>query len=175
MKTMSRQVKHVSVFGIFDTRTSTESAVERFKTSGFLGTDISLLMPDKDNARQMAYGKNTSAAEASSKVVVNGSLGWLAGMGALTIPGIGPLVAAGPLMDAIEGAGAGGYVGAVSGALIGLGMQEFDAGKYEDSVKDGGIFLSIHCANDDEISSAKQLLKMTGAHDIASSKEPFVK
>lgn len=177
MKVMSREVKHVSVFGIFDTRTSTESAVEHFKTSGFLVTDISVLMPDKDSARQMAYGRYMNAPEevatkASTGAVVGESLRWLSGLGALTIPGIGPVVAAGPIKEAIAGAGAGGSVGAVSVALVGLGMPKHDAEKYEESVKDGGILLSIHCENDDEINSAKQLLEVTGAHDIAMSKEP---
>ena len=123
MKTMSHHGKNVSVFGIFDTRTSTENAVERLKTSGFKMTDISVLMPDKNSTREFAHEKHTKAPEgaatgAGTGAVVGGTLGWLAGMGALAIPGIGPLVAAGPIIAAIAGAGAGGAVGGVSGALV---------------------------------------------------------
>lgn len=168
--------KHVSVFGIFDTRTSTEMAVERLKTSGFRMTDISVLMPDKDATREFAHEKHTKAPEgaatgAGTGAVVGGTLGWLAGVGALAIPGVGPLVAAGPIMAAIAGAGAGGAVGGVSGALVGLGIPEYEAKRYEGSVKDGGILLSVHCDTSDEIKNAKQLLEVTGAHDIASSTE----
>jgi hypothetical protein len=165
---------NVSVFGIFDTRTSTERAVERLKTSGFSMADISVLMPDKEGPGEFAYEKHTKAPEgattgASTGVVVGGTLGWLAGMGALAIPGIGPLVAAGPILAAIAGAGVGGTVGGVSGALVGLGIPEYEAKRYEGSVKGGGILLSVHCENNDSIKSAKQLLEVTGAHDIASS------
>lgn len=176
MKTTHSDAKNVSVFGIFDTRNSTERAVERLKTSGFRMTDISVLMPDKDSTREFAHEKHTKAPEgaaagAGTGVVVGGTLGWLAGMGALAIPGIGPLVAAGPIMAAIAGAGVAGTVGGVSGALVGLGIPEYEAKRYEGSVKDGGILLSVHCDTSDSIKSAKQLLEVTGAHDIASSTE----
>lgn len=174
--TFGREDKHVSVFGIFDTRLSTEKAVERLKTSGFRMTDISVLMPDKVETKEFAHEKHTKAPEgaatgAGTGVVVGGTLGWLAGIGALAIPGVGPLVAAGPIMAAIAGAGVGGTVGGVSGALVGLGIPEYEAKRYEGSVKDGGILLSVHCDSSEEIKSAKQLLEVTGAHDIASSTE----
>jgi hypothetical protein len=174
--TMIKADKNVSVFGIFDTRTSTERAVERLKTSGFRMTDISVLMPDKESTKEFAHEKHTKAPEgaaagASTGVVVGGTLGWLAGIGALAIPGVGPLVAAGPIMAAIAGAGVGGTVGGVSGALVGLGIPEYEAKRYEGSVKDGGILLSVHCDSSAEIKHAKQLLEVTGAHDIASSRE----
>jgi hypothetical protein len=176
MKTTNRNDKNVAVFGIFDTRTNTEKAVERLKTSGFRMADISVLMPDKDSTREFAHEKHTKSPEgavagASTGVVVGGTLGWLAGMGALALPGIGPLVAAGPIMAAIAGAGVAGTVGGVSGALVGLGIPEYEAKRYEGSVKDGGILLSVHCDTNDSIKSAKQLLEVTGAHDIASSTE----
>lgn len=174
--TTTRDRKHVSVFGIFDTRSSTERAVERLKTSGFRMTDISVLMPDKDTTRQFAHEKHTKAPEgaaagAGTGAVIGGTLGWLAGAGSLAIPGVGPLVAAGPIVAAIAGVGVGSTVGGVSGALVGLGIPEYEAKRYEGSVKDGGILLSVHCDNKDSIKSAKQLLEVTGAHDIASSTE----
>lgn len=176
MKTMKHDRLDVSVFGIFDTRFSTEKAVERLKNSGFRVTDISVLMPDKEGTREFAHEKHTKAPEAAfagatAGIVTGGALGWLAGMGALAIPGIGPLVVAGPMMAAMAGASVGGTVGGVSGALVGLGIPEYEAKKYEGSVKDGGILLSVHCETSDSIKSAKQLLEVTGGHDIASSRE----
>jgi hypothetical protein len=172
----SSEHKNVSVFGIFDTRFSTEKAVERLKGSGFRMSDISVLMPDKASTHEFAHEKHTKAPEgaaagASTGLVIGGTLGWLAGLGALAIPGVGPLVAAGPIMAAIAGAGVGGTVGGVSGALVGLGIPEYEAKRYEGSVKDGGILLSVHCDDTDSIKHAKELLEVTGAHDIASSSE----
>lgn len=176
MSALSQGRKNIAVFGIFDTRSSTERAVERLKNSGFRLTDISVLLPDKYTTKQFAHEKHTKAPEgiaagASTGVVVGGALGWLAGMGALALPGIGPLLAAGPILAAIAGAGVGGTIGGISGALIGLGIPEYEAKRYEGSVKDGGILLSVHCDDSKAIKSAKQLLEVTGAHDIASSTE----
>ena len=133
-------------------------------------------MPDKDSTREFAHEKSTKAPEgatagASTGVVLGGTLGWLAGMGALAIPGVGPLVAAGPIMAAVAGAGVGGTIGGISGALIGLGIPEYEAKRFEGHVKNGGILLSIHCESDEAIKEAKSLLVNTGAQDIASSSE----
>lgn len=168
--------KKVSVFGIYKSRLSTENAVDRLKMSGFRSVDISVLMPDKDSTRDFAHEKSTKAPEgatagASTGVVLGGTLGWLAGMGALAIPGVGPLVAAGPIMAAIAGAGALGTIGGISGALIGFGIPEYEAKRFEGHVKDGGILLSVHCDSSEAIKQAKNLLETTGAHDIASSSE----
>ncbi len=168
--------KKVSVFGIYKSRISTENAVDRLKMSGFRSSDISVLMPDKESSRDFAHEKSTKAPEgatagASTGVVLGGTLGWLAGMGALAIPGVGPLVAAGPIMAAVAGAGVGGTLGGISGALIGFGIPEYEAKRFEGHVKDGGILLSIHCDTDDAIKEAKSLLETTGAQDIASSSE----
>lgn len=173
---LNNQNKKVSVFGIYKSRISTENAVDRLKMSGFRSSDISVLMPDKESSRDFAHEKSTKAPEgatagASTGVVLGGTLGWLAGMGALAIPGVGPLVAAGPIMAAVAGAGVGGTLGGISGALIGLGIPEYEAKRFEGHVKDGGILLSIHCESDEAIKQAKSLLENTGAQDIASSSE----
>ena len=104
-------------------------------------------------------------------VVLGGSLGWLVGIGALAIPGLGPFIAAGPIMAALAGAGVGGVIGGITGALIGMGIPEYEAKRYEGRVKDGGILLSVHSNNADEVKRAKGILEVTGAEDISSSGE----
>ena len=98
-------------------------------------------------------------------------LGLLAGIGVLAIPGVGPLIAAGPIMAALAGLGVGGTVGGIVGALTGLGIPEYEARRYEGRVKGGGTLLSVHCDTTDEIARAKSILKGTKAEDIASSSE----
>jgi hypothetical protein len=168
--------KHVAVFGIYKSRLATENAVDRLKAAGFRNSDISVLMPDAATTNDFAHEKHTKAPEGASAgagtgAVLGGALGWLAGIGALAIPGIGPFVAAGPIMAAIAGAGVGGAVGGISGGLIGMGIPEFEAKRYEGVVKDGGILLSVHCDTSDWIKKAKVVLETTGAHSVSSSSE----
>jgi hypothetical protein len=136
-------------------------------------------MADTDSAREFATEKNTKAPEGTTTggVVggaVGGTLGLLAGIGALAIPGVGPLIAAGPIMATLAGLGVGGAVGGLVGALVGLGIPEYEAKRYEGRVKDGGILVSVHCDTSDEISRAKDVLKQAGGEDIASSGEKSV-
>lgn len=170
------QSENIAVFGIFHSRESIENAVDQLKVAGFRNSDISVLMPDKDTTKEFAHEKHTKAPEgattgASAGMLLGGTLGWLAGLGALAIPGVGPLVAAGPIMAALAGAGLGGAVGGVSGALIGFGIPEFEAKRYEGSVKNGGILMSIHCDTPEWVDRAELLLENCGATDIASSAE----
>lgn len=174
-----KESQNIAVFAIFRSRASTENAVDQLKLAGFRNADISVLMPDKDTTKEFAHEKNTKAPEgattgAGAGLVLGGAFGWLAGIGALAIPGVGPLVAAGPIMAALAGAGIGGTVGGVSGALIGFGIPEFEAKRYEGHVKDGGILLSVHCDTNDWVDRAEDILKATGGHDIASSAEAKV-
>ncbi len=170
------QDKHVSTFGIFKSRSSLETAVSELKAAGFDSSDISVLMANQSDTHEFAHEKNTKAPEgaaagAGTGAVLGGTLGWLAGVGALAIPGVGPLVAAGPIMAALAGAGVGGAVGSISGAVIGFGIPEYEAKRYEGAVKEGGTLLSVHCSTSDEITRAKELLERCGAIDIASSSE----
>src|ERR1700743_332696 len=133
-------------------------------------------MADRRGSKDFAAEKNTKAPEGTAAGVgvggaVGGSLGLLAGIGALAIPGVGPLIAAGPIMGALAGLGVGGAVGGLVGALIGLGIPEYEAKRYEGRVKDGGILVSVHCDSSEEVSRAKEILKATGAEDVASSGE----
>lgn len=168
--------KHISTFGIFRSRERLESAVNALKVAGFSSSDISVLMADKNSTNEFATEKNTKAPEAATTgagtgAVIGGTLGWLVGIGALAIPGVGPFVAAGPIMAALAGAGVGGAVGGISGAVIGFGIPEYEAKRYEGAVKDGGSLLSVHCGSRAMVKEAKEILEREGAEDIASTSE----
>jgi len=171
--------KNTAAFAIFPTRAAAESAVDRLTAAGFSNQDVSVLMSDNDSSREFATEKNTKAPEGTATGVgvggvVGGTLGLLAGIGALAIPGVGPLIAAGPIMATLAGLGVGGAVGGLVGALVGLGIPEYEAKRYEGRVKDGGILVSVHCDTSEEISRAKDVLKQAGGEDIASSGEKSV-
>jgi hypothetical protein len=168
--------KKTAVFGIYTSRAAAESAVDALVKAGFSSADISVLLPENLGSKEMATEKSTKAPEgastgAGSGAVLGGALGLLAGIGALAIPGVGPLIAAGPIMATLAGMGVGGAVGGVTGALIGLGIPEFEAKRYEGRVQKGGILLSVHCDTSDEINRAKEILKRTGAEDVSSTGE----
>jgi hypothetical protein len=171
--------KNTAAFGIYTSETAANNAVDRLTAAGFSNQDVSVLMSDKQSSKDFAAEKNTKAPEGTATGVgvggaVGGTLGLLAGIGALAIPGVGPLIAAGPIMAALAGLGVGGAVGGLVGALVGMGIPEYEAKRYEGRVKDGGILLSVHCDSSEEVSKAKEILKATGAEDIASSGEKAV-
>ncbi len=171
--------KNTAAFGIYATVAQAEAATDRLVAAGFSNQDISVLMADKENAKQFAHEKNTKAPEGTTTGVttggvVGGTLGLLAGFGALAIPGVGPLIAAGPIMAGLAGLGVGGAVGGLIGALVGMGIPEYEAKRYEGRVKDGGVLLSAHCESSEEVSRAKDILKETGAEDISSAGEKAV-
>ena len=153
-----------------------ELSVDRLLKAGFSNDDISVLLQDSPSTKEFAHEKNTKAPEgtttgATAGGVVGGTLGLLAGIGALAIPGVGPFIAAGPIMATLAGVGVGGAVGGLVGALVGMGIPEYEAKRYEGRIKDGGVLLSVHCDTSTEITSAKELLKQTGAQDISSTGE----
>jgi hypothetical protein len=168
--------KNTAVFGIYQTRESAEEAVGALRQAHFRNTDISALFPDNAGTKDFACEKNTKAPEgattgAASGAVAGGVLGWLVGIGALAIPGIGPFIAAGPIMAALAGAGALGAFGGIVGALVGMGIPEYEAKRYEGRVKHGGILLSVHCDDHDWAKRGEEILKRTGAEDISSTSE----
>jgi hypothetical protein len=168
--------KNTAVFGIYPDQLSVVNAVDALRAEGFRNTDISVLFPENQGTKDFAHEKNTKAPEgaatgATSGAVIGGGLGWLAGIGALAIPGLGPFIAAGPIMAALAGAGAGGVVGGLTGALVGMGIPEYEAKRYEGRIKDGGILLSVHSDNSEWTKKAKQILERTGAQDISSTGE----
>lgn len=165
-----------SVFGIYSTRTQAEEAVDALHAAGFRSEDISALLPDNVGNKDFATEKHTKAPEgattgASSGAVLGGVLGLLAGIGALAIPGVGPLIAAGPIMGALAGMGVGGVTGGIVGALVGMGIPEYEAKRYEGRIKSGGILMSVHVDSGDWADRAKDILKRTGAEDIATTGE----
>jgi hypothetical protein len=168
--------KNTAVFGIYPAYASVEYGVDALRTAGFRNSDISVLFPENTGTKDFAHEKGTKAPEgatagAGTGVVVGGALGWLAGIGSLAIPGLGPFIAAGPIMAALAGAGVGGVVGGLTGALVGMGIPEYEAKRYEGRVKDGGILLSVHSDSADWTKRAKQILEETGAQDISSTGE----
>jgi hypothetical protein len=168
--------KNTAVFGIYKSGAQAERAVDQIIAAGFSNNDISVLLPDTHSSKEFAHEKHTKAPEGTTAGVttggvVGGTLGLLAGIGALAIPGLGPFIAAGPIMAALAGLGVGGAVGGLIGALVGMGIPEYEAKRYEGRMKEGGVLLSVHCDTSYEIARAKDLLKQTGAEDISSSGE----
>ena len=168
--------KHKAVLGIFKSRPEVEKAVDALKADGFSASDISVLMPESAGSHDFAHTKGTKAPEGAATgvgagAVIGGTLGLLAGIGMLAVPGVGPFIAAGPIMAAMAGAGVGGAVGGVTGALVGLGIPEYEAKRYEGIVNNGGILLSVHADTSEEVTRAKNCLERTGGYDISSTGE----
>ena len=168
--------KNKAVFAIYSTRAGAEHAAEMLLSSGFSTSDISVLLPENLGSKEMGTEKSTKAPEgtaagAGTGAVIGGTLGLLAGIGALAIPGIGSLIAAGPIVATLAGLGVGGTVGGITGALIGLGIPEFEAKRYEGRMQRGGILLSVHCETSEEIKRAKSVLEATRAEDVSSTSE----
>src|SRR6266516_880012 len=166
--------KNTAVFGIYPSYTAVEIGVDALRAAGFRNSDISALFPENAGTRDFAHEKNTKAPEdattgAGTGVVLGGAMGWLLGIGAIAIPGLGPFIAAGPIMAALAGAGVGGAVGGLTGALVGMGIPEYEAKRYEGRVNKGGILLSVHSDNSEWTKKAKAILERTGAEDISST------
>jgi hypothetical protein len=168
--------KNTAAFGIYPNEASLRIGIEALQRDGFRVEDISVLFPGNKGTKDFAHEKGTKAPEGAatgggSGAVVGGILGWLAGVGSIAIPGVGPFLAAGPIMAALAGAGVGGAVGGLTGALIGAGIPEYEAKRYEGLVKNGGILISVHCDNSEWTAKAKDLLERTGADDVSSTGE----
>lgn len=172
--------KNTAVFGIFQSSLQAERTVDQLMAAGFSNNSISVLLPDNNSTREFAHEKNTKTPEGTATGAVaggavGGTLGLLAGIGSLAIPGLGPFIAAGPIMGALAGVGVGGAVGGLIGALVGMGIPEYEAKRYEGRVKDGGVLLSVHCDTSQQIDNAKKLLQNAGAQDISSTGEASAK
>ncbi|HWI59351.1 MAG TPA: DUF2382 domain-containing protein [Bacillota bacterium] len=168
-----------SVFCLARDEAQASRIVDDLKSAGFSNNDISVLLPDKGSTREFAHEKNTKAPEGAitgvgAGGVLGGVLGWLAGIGALAIPGVGPFIAAGPIAAALSGAAVGATAGGIVGTLVGMGIPEYEAKRYESRLKEGRILLSVHSDNADETRRAKEIFERDGAEDIASSGEESV-
>ena len=169
-----------AVFGIFHTQLQAERAIEDLLGSGFSTDDISILAEDHTSQRSFAHELHSKAPEGATAGVVGGGLiggaaGLLAALGSLAIPGVGPLLAAGPVLAALAGIGAGGTVGGLIGGLVGMGIPEYEAKRYEGRIQAGGVLLSVHCGSPAEVTKATDLLGQTGAQDISSAGEASAK
>lgn len=167
---------NTSIFGIYTTREDVERAVDLLQARGFRAADVSFLWPHNLGTKDLAPERATKAPEgaaagAGTGAIIGGALGWLAGIGALAIPGIGPLIAAGPIVAALAGVGAAGATGAIAGALIGYGIPEYEAKRYEGRIRKGAILLSVHADNADWADRAREVLEETGAEDVSSARE----
>ena len=165
-----------SVFCIATSREQADQIVGQLKAANFSNNDISVLFPDKATTRDFAHEKNTKAPEgavtgAGTGGVIGGALGWIAGIGALAIPGVGPFIAAGPIMAALSGAAIGAAAGGIAGGLIGLGIPEMEAKRYEGKIRAGNLLISVHTENSEEIKRAKDIFTNAGAQDICTTGE----
>jgi len=168
-----------AVVGLVNDQFRAEQIVAQLQRSGFSNNDISALLPDKKGTRDFAHEQNTKAPEgaiagASAGGAVGGAIGLLAGIGALAIPGLGPFIAAGPIMAALSGAAGGAALGGVTGALVGLGIPELEAKQYQGKIAQGNILLSIHVDDSEERARAKQILEAAGAVDVVVTGEKSV-
>ncbi|MCH8528907.1 MAG: DUF3341 domain-containing protein [Kiritimatiellae bacterium] len=165
-----------AVFCIANSRVQADQIVDQLKNANFSNSDISVLFADKNTNQEFAHEKNTKAPEGAvtgvgAGGILGGSLGWIAGIGALAIPGIGPFIAAGPIMAALGGAAIGATVGGITGGLIGLGIPEIEAKRYESRLKEGNILISVHTECSDEIKRAKKIFSDAEAEDICTAGE----
>ena len=168
-----------AVFCLAQTEAQAIGIVDRLKAAGFSANDISVLFPDKTGTKDFAHEHHTKAPEgaaagAGTGGILGGALGWLVGIGALAIPGLGPFIAAGPIMAALSGAAAGAALGGIAGGLIGLGIPEYEAKRYEGKIKEGNILISVHTENSTERARAKEIFEQLGAEDIADTAEARV-
>src|SRR6201982_2707440 len=159
-----------SVFCLSDNERQAEKIVQELKAASFSNNDISVLFPDKSGTKDFAHEQHTKASEGAAAGAgtgrgVVGVLGWLIGIGSLAIPGVGPFIAAGPIMAALAGASVGAAVGGLSGALIGMGIPEYEAKQYEGKIKQGNILISVHAEHSGDISRAKEIFQNAGAED----------
>jgi len=169
-------MKNMAVFAIFRDRAHAGAGVESLVNSGFRNEDISFLLADNSGTKDFAHEKHTKAPEgattgAGAGAVIGGTLGLLAGIGALSIPGLGLFIGAGPILGALAGVGSGGVAGGIVGAAIGLGIPEFEAKRYAGLIKEGRTLLSVHCDDSEWVARAKDALRRVGGQDISATGE----
>src|SRR5918992_5128179 len=168
--------KNTAAYGIYPNVAALENGISALQNAGYRNEDISVLFPENEGTKDFAHRKGTKAPEGASAgagtgALAGGFLGWLAGIGAIAIPGVGPFIAAGPILAALAGAGVGGAVGGLTGALIGMGIPEYEAKRYEGMVKDGNILIAVHSDNSEWTKKGKEILQRAGAQDVASASE----
>lgn len=165
-----------SVICLASSQSQAEIIVDQLRSAGFSSNDISALFADHGTSRDFAHEKHTKAPEgtaagASTGGIVGGALGWLAGIGSLAIPGVGPFVAAGPILAALSGAAIGATVGGITGCLIGWGIPELEAKRYEGKIQEGNILIAVHAEDSDDVARAKRIFEDAQAKDVCTTGE----
>jgi hypothetical protein len=168
-----------AILCLVSTEEEAQRIIDALRAKGFSNADISVLLPAKNFTRDVGYEKHSKAPEgtaagASTGALLGGALGWLTGIGSLAIPGVGPFIAAGPIMAMLGGAALGGTVGGITGGLIGLGIPEIEAKQYEGKLRDGNILISFHAQNNSQAKQAEEVFKALGGHDIMRTLESKV-
>src|ERR1044072_6417825 len=168
-----------SLFGIVKTHAQAEQTVEGLQSAGFPASEISILLPDNEGKHDIGPVKATKAPEgattgAATGGLAGGVLGLLAGIGALAIPGVGPFIAAGPIMAALSGAAIGATTGGVVGGLVGLGIPEIEAKRYDEKLKKGNYLIAVHADESEDVDRAKDIFKTAGAEDVSTVSEASV-
>jgi len=168
-----------AVIGIVDSQVQAERVVAALRTDGFGMNDISVLLPDRKGTKDFAHEQHTKAPEGAIAGVgtgglLGGTLGLLVGIGSLAIPGLGPFIAAGPLLAALSGAAAGATVGGITGALIGMGIPELEAKAYEGKIKSGNILIAVHTDNSEAQTRAEYAFTRMGTKEVSTTKEASV-
>jgi hypothetical protein len=169
--------KDIVAYGIYPDRTSFENALEALRAAGFRNSDVSAILPERDRTtKDLAHEINTKAPEgiatgAGAGAAVGGVLGWLVGIGAIAVPGIGPLAAAGPVVAALAGAGAAGATGGLVGGLAGAGIPEVEAKRYAGRIREGGYLISVHCDDRAWAKRAEEILEATGSREVVKTSE----
>ena len=164
------------VYGLTKTDAQAIRIANRLKSSGFTANDVSILTPNRGGVRDLGHENSTKAPEgaatgAGTGALLGGALGWMAGIGALAIPGVGPLIAAGPILATLTGLAVGGTLGGVSGALVGLGIPEYEAKAYEERIRKGGYLVAVHLENSEKEDVVRDIMKRNALEDISSSSE----
>ena len=183
-----------AVFALVDNEAQAQSAVSALESAGFLRSDISILtqsatgqglVSDIDNGlttetdpknREVGHSNATKAPEGTTAGVLTGGTagaiaGWLVGIGALAIPGVGPFIAAGPILAALSGAAIGATAGGLTGALVGYGIPEYEAKLYAGRLDKGNILIGVHAIDSKQASVAKKAFESVEAHDIKTTSE----
>ena len=165
-----------AVICIVNSEAQAERVVGELRVAGFPSDHISALFPDKKGTKDFAHEQNTKAPEGAATGAgvggaLGGALGWLVGIGSLAIPGVGPFIAAGPILAALSGAAVGAAVGGLTGALVGMGIPEYEARQYEGKVKGGNILISVHTDDAARRNLAKEIFEKVGAEDIKTTGE----
>jgi hypothetical protein len=167
----------IVAYGIYPDRPSFESALEALRAANFRNSDISAIFPERDRTtKDLAHEINTKTPEgiatgAGTGAAVGGVLGWLVGIGAIAIPGVGPLLAAGPVVAALAGAGVAGATGGLVGGLIGAGIPEIEAKRFAGRIREGGYLISVHCDDNTWAKRAEEILEATGGRDVVKTSE----